>query len=28
MDVNPENAWRLLNQAQPQTVANKLFVME
>ena len=28
MDVNPENAWRLLNQAQPQVVANKLFVME
>ena len=28
MDVNPAEAWRLLNQAQPQTVANKLFVME
>ena len=28
MDVSPENAWRLLNQAQPQVVANKLFVME
>ena len=28
MDMNPENAWRLLNQAQPQVVANKLFVME
>ncbi len=28
MNVNPQNAWRLLNQAQPQTVANKLFVME
>ena len=28
MSVDPQNAWRLLNQAQPQTVANKLFVME
>jgi hypothetical protein len=28
MNVDPQNAWRLLNQAQPQTVANKLFVME
>ncbi len=28
MDVDPTNAWRLLNQAQPQVVANKLFVME
>ena len=28
MDANPADAWRLLNQAQPQTVANKLFVME
>jgi len=28
MDVDPGNAWRLLNQAQPQVVANKLFVME
>ena len=28
MDVDPSNAWRLLNQAQPQVVANKLFVME
>jgi len=28
MDSNPAEAWRLLNQAQPQTVANKLFVME
>jgi len=28
MDMNPESAWRLLNQAQPQVVANKLFVME
>ena len=28
MDMDPANAWRLLNQAQPQVVANKLFVME
>jgi hypothetical protein len=28
MNRDPQNAWRLLNQAQPQTVANKLFVME
>ena len=28
MDANPADAWRLLNNAQPQTVANKLFVME
>ena len=28
MDSNPAEAWRLLNTAQPQTVANKLFVME
>ena len=28
MSRDPSNAWRLLNQAQPQTVANKLFVME
>jgi hypothetical protein len=28
MDVDPANAWRLLNQAQPQVVANKLLVME
>ncbi len=28
MNLDPQNAWRLLNQAQPQTVANKLFVME
>jgi hypothetical protein len=28
MDIDPANAWRLLNQAQPQVVANKLFVME
>ena len=25
---DPQNAWRVLNQAQPNTVANKLFVME
>ena len=28
MDIDPANAWRLLNQAQPQVVANKLLVME
>jgi len=28
MNRDPQNAWRVLNQAQPQTVANKLFVME
>jgi hypothetical protein len=28
MDVDPTQAWRILNQAQPQVVANKLFVME
>ena len=28
MSRDPQNAWRVLNQAQPQTVANKLFVME
>ena len=28
MARDPQNAWRLLNQAQPQAVANKLFVME
>ena len=28
MARDPQNAWRVLNQAQPQTVANKLFVME
>jgi hypothetical protein len=28
MDTSPENAWRLLNYAQPNVVANKLFVME
>ena len=25
---DPANAWRVLNQASPQAVANKLFVME
>jgi hypothetical protein len=28
MARDPQNAWRVLNQAQPQSVANKLFVME
>jgi hypothetical protein len=28
MTRDPQNAWRLLNQAQPQAVASKLFVME
>jgi hypothetical protein len=28
MNRDPQNAWRILNQAQPGTVANKLFVME
>jgi len=28
MARDPQNAWRLMNQAQPQTLANKLFVME
>ena len=28
MSRDPQNAWRALNQAQPGTVANKLFVME
>jgi len=28
MNRDPQNAWRVLNQAQPQAVANKLFVME
>jgi hypothetical protein len=28
MARDPQNAWRILNQAQPVTVANKLFVME
>jgi len=28
MNRDPQQAWRILNQAQPNTVANKLFVME
>ncbi len=28
MNRDPQNAWRVLNQAQPQLVANKLLVME
>jgi len=28
MARDPQNAWRVLNQAQPNVVANKLFVME
>jgi len=28
MTRNPQNAWRVLNQANPNTMANKLFVME
>ena len=28
MSRDPQNAWRMLNQAQPNTVQNKLFVME
>jgi hypothetical protein len=28
MARDPQNAWRVLNHAQPQVVANKLFVME
>jgi hypothetical protein len=28
MDVDPTQAWRLINQAAPQTMAQKLFVME
>ena len=28
MARDPQNAWRVLNQAQPNTVANQLFVME
>jgi len=28
MARDPQNAWRILNHAQPGTVANKLFVME
>jgi hypothetical protein len=28
MTRDPQNAWRVLNQAQPNVVSNKLFVME
>ena len=28
MDRNPQEAWRVINQASPQVMANKLFVME
>lgn len=28
MDRNPQDAWRVINQASPQVMANKLFVME
>ncbi|QDP62710.1 MAG: hypothetical protein Tp158DCM1229571_24 [Prokaryotic dsDNA virus sp.] len=28
MDRDPSQAWRLVNQASPQAMANKLFVME
>ncbi len=28
MARDPQNAWRVINQAQPNVVANKLFVME
>jgi len=28
MEMDPSQAWRILNHAQPQVVANKLFVME
>ena len=28
MARDPQNAWRVLNQAAPQSVQNKLFVME
>jgi len=28
MDVDPTQAWRVINQADPRTMANKLFVME
>ena len=28
MEVDPTQAWRLINQAAPQTMAQKLFVME
>ena len=28
MARDPQNAWKVLNQVQPNTVQNKLFVME
>ena len=28
MEMDPSQAWRVINQATPQTMANKLFVME
>jgi hypothetical protein len=28
MARDPQNAWRVMNQAQPNVIANKLFVME
>ena len=28
MEMDPSQAWRVINQASPQTMANKLFVME
>ena len=28
MEIDPTQAWRVINQASPQTMANKLFVME
>jgi len=28
MDRDPQNAWRVINQATPDVIANKLFVME
>jgi hypothetical protein len=28
MEMDPSQAWRVINQASPQVMANKLFVME
>jgi len=28
MDYDPTQAWRIVNQADPRVMANKLFVME
>ena len=28
MDVDPSQAWRIMNQADPRVMSNKLFVME